>query len=364
MAIADVKYMRMALTLASKGAGRVLPNPQVGAVIVKNGMVIGKGYHHHFGGPHAEVMAFNDAMTSVDGATLYITLEPCNHEGKTPPCAPLIVKKGIREVFIGMEDPNPLVKTKSIKYLEENGIKVTSGILENKVRQQNEAYIKYIISGLPFCTLKTGMTLDGKIATISGQSRWITGEKSRSLVQKLRNDADAIMVGINTVLIDNPSLRPVLNGRHPKEPLKIILDSHLRIPLTSKVLTENPQLTIVATTDTAEITAIKNIERLGAQVMICHAKENMIDLKLLMVRLGKMDISSLMIEAGSALAFSALREKIVDKMICFIAPKILGGTKAPMAVGGEGIGTLEKAIAVRDMKIKRVGEDIMITGYF
>lgn len=349
------------MTLASKGTGRVLPNPLVGAVIVKNGKVIGKGYHHHFGGPHAEVMAFRNAGTSVKGASLYITLEPCNHHGKTPPCAPLIVQKGIREVFIGMTDPNPLVKNKGIKYLEEYGVKVITGILENQIRKQNEAFVKYITSGLPFCILKTGMTIDGKIATVKGESRWITGEKSRMQVHRLRHEADAIMVGINTVITDNPSLNPCLNGE--KEPLKIIVDSRLRIPLSSRVFKENPRKVIVATTKQADKSVIKNIERLGAQVLVCPAKENRVDLKWLIARLGEMNIAFLLIEAGSTLAFSVIRERIVDKMIFFIAPKILGGTMTPMAVGGEGIRALEDAIPVKELQIKKTGEDLMITGY-
>jgi len=361
--ITDEKYMRMAIALAKKGAGWVNPNPMVGAVLVKDGRIIGKGYHQFFGGPHAEINAISNATETVEGATLYVTLEPCTHQGKTPPCAPLIVEQGIRKVIIGMDDPNPIVKGTGIEYLLSKGITVHTGMLRNEISRMNEAFGKFIQTGIPFCNLKTAMTLDGKIATITNASRWISGEKSRRYVHELRQQVSGILVGADTIIYDDPLLNTRRGRKRSKDPLKIIADTRCRIPLESKVLTHNPQLTILATTELAEKSKIREINRLGAQTLICPVKKNKVDLVFLVESLGKMGIESILIEGGSTLAFTALKEKIVDKVTSFISPKLLGGKLAPTPVGGEGIKKMNDAINISGWKFRRMGEDILVEGY-
>ena len=355
--------MTHAIRLAEKGKGWVNPNPLVGAMLIKNRKVIGEGFHAFFGGPHAEVNAINNATESVQGSTLVVTLEPCIHQGKTSPCAPLIVEKGIAEVIIGMTDPNPLVNGKGIDYLVSHGVKVQSGVLDQEIKQQNEIFLKFITSHLPFCILKTAMTLDGKIATNTGESKWITGERSRKYVHDLRHQISAVMAGVNTILKDDPSLNVRREGKKNKDPLKIIVDSTGKIPLTANVLTHEPQLTIVATTSAMPAEKLKELQRLGAQVVVCPANDKKVDLTFLMKILGEMEVDSILIEGGSTVAFSALRQGIVDKFIGFIAPKIIGGVDAPMVVGGEGFGALSDALKVHRLKIKKLGEDIYFEGY-
>ena len=355
--------MRKAMGLAKKGLGWVNPNPMVGAIIVKDGRIIGEGYHEYFGGPHAEVNAINKATESIEGATLYVTLEPCTHQGKTPPCAPLIVEKRIRRVVIGMSDPNPKVKGTGIDFLSSKGIVVQSGVLENEISRINEIFIKFITTGIPFCILKTAMTLDGKIATITNASRWISGEKSRKYVHELRHQVSGLLIGVNTVIYDDPLLNTRRGKNKSKDPLKIIADTRCRIPLESKALTHNPQLTVLATTELADKSKLREISRLGAQTMICPVKNNKVDLAFLVHSLGIMGIDSILIEGGSTLAFSALTDGIVDKVTSFISPKILGGRMAPTPVGGEGIEKMNQAIRISDWKIRRSGEDILIEGY-
>jgi diaminohydroxyphosphoribosylaminopyrimidine deaminase / 5-amino-6-(5-phosphoribosylamino)uracil reductase len=359
---AERKYMKRAISLARKGKGWVNPNPLVGAVLVKNGRIIGEGFHEYFGGPHAEVKAISDAKDGAEGSVLYVTLEPCSHHGKTPPCTDLIIKSRIREVFIGMPDPNPLVNGKGIQLLTENGIKVSSGVCESEIRTMNESFIKFITSGKPFCVLKTAMTLDGKIATVSGESRWISGERSRAFTHEMRQQYSAIMAGINTIEKDDPLLNTRRRGKK-KDPLKVIIDSSARISLESQVLANEPQLTLVAVTSKADKTKLKEIERLGAQVLVCPSKGEKVDLDYLMGSLGTMGIDSLLLEGGSTLAFSALNAGIVDKVVSFISPKIVGGSLAPTPVGGEGIAKLKNAIPLHDISFRRMGGDIMIQGY-
>jgi diaminohydroxyphosphoribosylaminopyrimidine deaminase/5-amino-6-(5-phosphoribosylamino)uracil reductase len=358
----EVKYMRRAMSLAKRGAGWVNPNPMVGAVIVKDGRIIGEGFHEFFGGPHAEVNAIRAAREPVAGGTLYVTLEPCSHTGKTPPCAERIAAEKISRVVAGTTDPNPVVNGKGISYLESHGIVVETGMMEQPIKRMNEAFNKYIRTGMPFVVLKSAMTLDGKIATVTNASRWITGESSRRMVHRMRHQLSAVMVGVNTVVSDDPLLNIRLKGKW-KNPLKIIADSHGRISLEAKVLTNDPQLTIVATTNLADKEKLKAIERMGSQVLVCPAKNGQVDLGYLMHMLGAMDIGSVMIEGGGTIAFSALREGIVDKVVCFIAPKILGGANAPTPVGGEGIAKMEEALNLREMRTTKIGADIMVEGW-
>jgi diaminohydroxyphosphoribosylaminopyrimidine deaminase / 5-amino-6-(5-phosphoribosylamino)uracil reductase len=359
----DLKYMKRAISLAKRGAGWVNPNPMVGAVLVRDGHIIGEGFHEFFGGNHAEVNALQGiSAESASGSTLYVTLEPCVHEGKTPPCVTLIAEQKIARVVIGMADPNPLVNGKGISFLQSAGIKVEVGQMEPLIRQMNEVFIKYIKTKQPFVLLKSAMTLDGKIATVTNASRWITGEPSRKMVHILRQQLSAVMVGVNTVLFDDPLLNIRLKGTW-KNPFKVVADTHGRISTEAKILTNDPQLTMIATTKLADPRKLRQIERLGAQVLICPLKNKRVDLGFVMQSLGFMGIDSVMIEGGSTLAFSALQEGIVDKVISFIAPKILGGATAPTAVGGAGIASMEDAINLTNLKTKSVGNDLMIEGW-
>ncbi len=389
--------MKRAIVLAQKGSGWVNPNPMVGAVVVKNSHIIGEGFHEYFGAPHAEVNAlkelnWRDQPELLHNATLYVNLEPCSHQGKTPPCTHLIAESGIRRVVIGMTDPNPLVNGKGIEFLQSRHIIVDVGILGARARKLNEVFIKYISTGRPFVILKTAMTLDGKIATVNNASRWITGAASRKMVHLMRQQLTAVMVGVDTVISDDPRLdirlkpgrgNPMLAPDQPvgkqkrfsaknndpdsiyswKHPIKIIADSHARIPLHARVLTINPQLTILATTEAAPKNKLHDIERLGAQVLVCPQTEGRVDLPFLMESLGVMGIDSIMIEGGSTLAFSALSEGVVDKVVSFIAPKILGGSKAPTPVGGAGIKVMENALPLFEVSYRKAGDDIVVEGY-
>jgi diaminohydroxyphosphoribosylaminopyrimidine deaminase / 5-amino-6-(5-phosphoribosylamino)uracil reductase len=356
--------MKRALELAQKGVGYTKPNPLVGAVIVRDGKIIGEGYHEICGSHHAEVNAFKNAIEDVSGATLYITLEPCSHYGRTPPCANAIVEKGIKKVVIGLLDPNPLVAGKGIKILESNGIEFVTGILEDEGKKLNEIFLKYITTKLPFGILKTAMTLDGKIASAIGDSKWITNESSRQYVHELRHQVSGIMVGIGTILTDDPELTTRLKNRVGVDPIRIIVDSTAKIPLSSKVLNlDSSAKTIVATTEKADKQKLDAVRDKGADIIITPLKNNKVDLSYLMQQLGQQEIDSVLIEGGGALNFSALEEGIVDKVISFIAPKIIGGAASKTPVGGDGISYIKNAIQLENIQISRFQEDIMIEAY-
>lgn len=359
-----MEYMRRALELAKGGIGYTSPNPLVGAVIVKEGRIIGEGYHEAYGGKHAEVNAFLSATESAEGGTMYVTLEPCSHYGKTPPCANLIVEKGIKKVIIGLEDPNPLVAGKGIKILEEAGIEVVTGVLKEEGKKLNEIFIKYITTNIPFVIMKTAMTLDGKIATRTNASKWITGELSRKHVHELRHKVAGIIVGIGTVLADDPSLTTRLEDRMGKDPIRIIVDSSGRIPLGSKVLNlKSHTETIVAVTNKVANEKIKGLQKKGARVIVTPSKKGRVDLNFLMKELGQRNIDSILLEGGSELNYSALEEGIVDKVNAFIAPKIIGGNTAKTPVGGQGKAYMNEAINLEHTDIHIFGQDIMIEGY-
>lgn len=356
--------MQRALELARKGRGFVSPNPLVGAVIVKEGKMIGEGYHEVYGGAHAEVNAFKNATEDVAGATMYVTLEPCSHYGKTPPCAKAIIEKGIKEVIIGAEDPNPQVAGRGIKLLRESGIEVTTGILEEESKRINEIFFKYITTKLPFCVLKTAMSLDGKIATRTGDSKWITNELSRAYVHELRHRLTGIMVGVNTIVQDNPSLNTRLSGKKGSDPIRIVVDTSARIPLEAHILHLKSQArTIIATTEFAKEDKLKQLEALGAQIIIMPLKKNRVDLNDLMRKLGENNIDSILLEGGSELNYSALEAGIIDKVCAFIAPKIIGGQHAKTPVGGDGRAFVKEAFELSSVKWKNFGEDVMIEGY-
>lgn len=359
----DQYYMKRALALAKKGEGFVGPNPMVGAVLVKEGKIIGEGWHKEFGGPHAEVNAIENSSASPEGATLYITMEPCSHVGKTPPCTSLVIDSGISRVVAGMQDPNPLVNGRGLQILKNHGIDVIPSCREQECRRLNEVFIKFITTREPFVILKFAMTIDGKIATVENASRWITGEESRKKVHRLRNRMSSVMVGADTVIYDDPMLNVRLKGRKGRSPLKIVADSGLRLPLDARLLVNEPQLCIIATTGKADHRKVLELRRMGAVVMICPEKDGHVDLKFLFSQLGKMEVDSVLIEGGSSLAFSALSEGLVNKVVAFIAPKILGGAKAPTPVGGKGIPDMGNAMNLKDMTVRRVKEDLMIEGY-
>lgn len=358
------EYMRLAIRLAKKARGRTSPNPLVGALVVKEGEVVGKGFHQKAGEPHAEINAINNAGGKARGGELYINLEPCNHYGRTPPCTKTIIDSGIKRVFVGMEDPNEVVAGRGIQCLKDNGIYVQTGILIEECQRLNETYIKYITEKRPFVILKSAASLDGKIATRVGDTRWITNEKSRAFLHRLRDEVDGILVGIGTIMADDPELTARLNGRKGKDPVRIVVDSKLRIMPQSKVLNpESEAGTIIATTELAPKERIKKLEELGARVLIVRSKDNRVDLMELMYELGKLEITSLIIEGGAEINASSLDSGIVDKVLFFYAPKIIGGADALGMVGGKGVEKLNDAVNLKNIRVRRLGDDILVEGY-
>ena len=357
-------YMNQVIDLALKGKGKASPNPIVGAIIVRDSVVVGRGYHKRAGDPHAEINTLRDAGESAKGGTLYVNLEPCCHYGKTPPCTSAIIKSGIERVVVGMRDPNILVSGKGIEELRGAGIHIEVGVLEERCREINEIYAKYITIKRPFVIMKVASSLDGKIATHTGESRWITSKSSREVVHRIRGEVDAIMVGLGTVIKDDPQLTVRLGENGIKDPKRIILDSLLKISLKAKVLTMDSRSdSIIVTTEKGDPERIKKLEGMGVKVLIVDKKDQRIDLDKLMTRLGEMEVASLLIEGGSEVYASALEAGIVDKVILFLAPKIIGGVNAPGVVGGRGIDSLCDAISLKDIHIQQIGDDVMIEGY-
>lgn len=363
----DKKFMQRALNLAAKASGMTSPNPMVGAVVVRNGKIIAEDYHKKAGEPHAEALAIIKAGDKAKDSTLYVTLEPCCHlDKRTPPCTKAIINSGIKKVFIAMKDPNPKVSGKGIEELKKHGIEVVSEILEDKAKKLNEAYIKYITTKTPFVILKTAMTLDGKIATPEGRSKWITGEKARKIVHQMRGSVDGILTAVGTVKTDNPELT-VRIRRQTKQPVRIVIDPNLEIPLDYKIFNVPPE-TIVVTRKQAKGNRQKAIGQkrkalTDKGVKFIEYDSEHVDLKWLMKMLGELGITSVMIEGGSSLNAYALQDAIVDKVVFFIAPKIIGGKDSIPVIGGKTFRKLEDAFRVSGMKIKRVGDDLMIEGY-
>jgi len=353
--------MERVLELARRGIGRVNPNPLVGAVIVKDGEIIGEGYHECYGRAHAERNAVKNATKDVEGSTIYITLEPCAHYGKTPPCVDLLIQNKFKKVVIGMLDPNELVAGKSIEKLKQHGIEVIVGVKEEECKKLNEIFIKYITSKIPFVILKSAMSLDGKIATYIGESKWITSKESREDSQNLRNRMHSIMVGVNTVIADDPELTCRINSE--KNLIRIIVDTNLRIPLNSKVIKNQDKHTIVATTLSADENKKQMLRNLGIKIIEVPSKNDKVDLKEFVKRLGQEGIDSILVEGGGTLNFSALQEDIVDKVIVYIASKILGGEKSKSIIAGQGFSKLEEAVQLTDMRYRKTGKDLFIEGY-
>ena len=353
------EYMHRALTLAMRGAGHVNPNPMVGCVIVKDGKIIGEGWHEHIGGLHAERNAFAHCTEDCTGADLYVTLEPCCHWGRTPPCTDAIIEHRIGRVFVGCLDPNPLVAGKGTRILQDAGIEVQTGVCEDECRRVNEVFFHYITHKTPFTVLKYAMTLDGKIAAHTGDSRWVTGETARRHVHETRNRLPAIMVGIGTVLADDPQLTCRLEGG--RDPIRIICDSSARTPLDSRIVQSARTVpTYIAVTERNERTAA--LEQHGVHLLDCAAQNGHVDLNDLMQQLGALGIDGVLLEGGSALAFSALEAGIVHRVQAYIAPKLIGGADAKSPVGGIGIDRMAEALPLRDVTCTPLGEDFLIEG--
>jgi len=359
----DRKMMRNSLRLAKKGCGFVAPNPLVGATIIKNGKIIGEGYHQKFGEAHAEINAINNATESVQDATIYVSLEPCSHQGKTPACSLALIQNGFKRVVIASLDPNPLVSGNGVKMLKQAGIEVEVGILEKEALTLNERFFKFIQTRKPFIAIKMATSLDGKIATFSGDSKWITNEKSRTFAHRLRLQYSSILVGINTVITDDPSLNVRLKNTKAKNPLRIILDSKLQIPLKSKILNISIAPTWIATTKQAPSIKIKQLENLGVKVLVCPKKERKIDLNFLIEKLGNEGIDSLLVEGGGTVNFSFAKEKLVDKVYAFIAPKLIGGKSAKTGMEGDGFASLSEVIELKNLSYKRIKNDLLIEAY-
>ena len=354
--------MARALELAQKGIGYVNPNPLVGAVIVKDGKIIGEGYHEAYGLNHAEINAFNHANTALEGATMYVSLEPCAHFGKTPPCAQAIVDKKIKEVYIASVDPNPLVAGKGIEILKNAGIKVHVGLLDEENKRLNKVFFKYINEKMPYVLLKNAMSLDGKIATKTGDSKWISNEKSRAYVHGLRHRFQAIMVGANTVIKDNPLLTTRLNNYAGRNPIRIVIDIEGITPLESHLLlTANQIKTIVVTTPLCDDKKLKQMTSMGAETIVLSNENQRINLKELMKILSNKGIDSILLEGGGMLSAAALEAGIVDEITTFIAPKVIGGLTAMSPIGGLGIDHMHEAIKLKVIEYKWFDDDIMIS---
>ena len=357
----DEKYMRLAMQLAGNAIGRTSPNPLVGAVIVKDNRVVGCGWHRKAGTPHAEVHALNQAGELAQGADVYVTLEPCAHYGKTPPCAKALVEAKVKNVYGGLLDVNPKVAGKGFKILEDAGIHVEYGFLQDELRKQNEVFFKWIEHKKPFVVLKAAMTLDGKIATATGQSKWITNETSRAYGYKLRDIYDGIMVGINTVIEDNPMLTARVDSG--KNPIRIVVDSSLRIDINANVVQDKSAKTIIATTDKADKNKILKLQAQDVDVIVVDKDKNdKVDIEKLLDILGQQNICSILVEGGATLSGSFVAKKLVDKVYFFIAPKIVGGKEAKTSVAGTGILNLQEALALKDIQIEKLEEDILIIG--
>ncbi len=360
----DIFYMDMALKLARRGGKAVRPNPLVGAVIVKNKRIVSKGYHCKYGAEHAETAALNQAGAKAKGATLYVTLQPCNHFGQTPPCTQAVIAAGIKKVVLAVKDPNPLSKKNGIKKLKAAGIEVVTDVLKEKALALNEPFFKYIVHKRPFTVLKMAMSVDGKTASRTGDSRWITSVAARKYVHDLRAEVDAVMVGVNTVIKDDPGLYPYLLTRKNISVSRIIVDSKLRVPLQQRIF-KNIKFypVIMAVTRQASKVKIKKLEDKGVEFIICKTAGNQVDLDDLFKKLGSKGISFILAEGGATLAASLFKDRLVDKALFFIAPKIIGGKDAPSAVGGKGIADINQALKLKQVKTRKIGPDILIEGY-
>jgi len=349
--------MRAALRLARRG--HTSPNPMVGAVAVREGTIVGHGYHRRAGGPHAEVIALAQAGEKARGSALYVTLEPCCHHGLTPPCVDTVIASGVRRVVSAMVDPNPRVSGRGLAALRQARIDVTVGVLENEARRLNESYIKHITTGLPYVTLKMAMSLDGKIAAASGDSRWISCEKSRRTVHAMRARADAVVIGAGAAMADDPELTARL-VKTRRQPARVIVDERAQLTAASRMLNAPGGQVIVATTRFAQAAALRKLEEAGARILLLEQKDGLVDLGSLFRGLAGMGMINLLLEGGGEIAAAALDARLVDKVIVFIAPKILGGRSAKTPVEGAGVDRVAQALELSDVKTRRSGSDIVV----
>ena len=377
----DIEYMQRAIELARRGAGFVNPNPMVGCVVVKDDVIITEGYHEYYGGLHAERNALTHTTADCKDATLYVTLEPCCHHGKTPPCTDIIIEKGIKKVVVGLLDPNPIVSGKGISILQDAGVEVVTGVEVDKIKELNKVFLKYIKTKRPYVLLKTAMTLDGKIASYTGDSKWITNEKSRQLVHKLRSEMMGIVAGIGTVKADDPMLncrlevqQPTVNSQQSSvhQPTRIIVDTKASISLDSNIVkTANEYKTILAVsnqlsaiscqpTANSQQSKIDELKSLNVEILYCEEKDGHVDINDLMIKLGQKGIDSLLLEGGATLNAAFLQAGCVDEVYAFIAPKIIGGEHSKSPVGGQGIELMKDAIMLKDIKIETFDNDILI----
>ena len=358
----DLRFMRRAMELALRGEGAVNPNPLVGAVIVRNGRIIGAGWHERWGGLHAERNALARCSEPTSGATMYVTLEPCCHHGKTPPCTDALIAAGIKRVVVGLTDPNPLVAGKDIAQLREAGIEVESGLLEEELRYQNRVFLEYITARRPWVVLKSAMTLDGKIATRTGDSRWVTGEEARHRVHEMRSSLMAVLVGIGTAQADDPMLNCRLEGEH-RQPIRIVADSEARLSLSSQLVrTALEQRTIVAHTARAGQSRLDALHKAGVETWCCAECEGHLSMEDLMQKIGATGIDSLLVEGGGELSYSLLRGGHVDEAAFFVAPKFVGGSRAKTPIGGEGFERMAEAVELEGLEVEHFGADVLIHG--
>jgi len=355
-----VYFMGLALKLAAKGKGKTSPNPCVGALVVKNGRIIAGSFHKRAGLAHAEAAALDKAGGKAKGTTLYVTLEPCAHFGRTPPCIDKIIKAGIKEVVIGMIDPNPLNNGRGIAKLREYGIKVEVGLLEDKLRRLNEPFIKYITKRAPFVTVKIAESLDGKIATIDGDSKWITSDKSRAYAHRIRSEFDAIMVGVNTVIRDNPNLDAWFSKKHP---VKVVTDSQLSTPQNAAIFSGNSPVVIVTLPSRpGQETDNRKAVTEKAKILEVKEKSGQINLRDMFKKLAQMEITNILVEGGGTLIGALFDEGLVDRVMFFISPKIIGGKESLSSVMGRGVSRIDKAFKLKNIKVRRIAEDILVEG--
>lgn len=352
-------YMKRALELAKKGAGHTSPNPMVGCVVVKDGRIVTEGYHERYGEFHAERNALTRCEEDLTGAEMYVTLEPCCHQGNTPPCTDIIIERGIGKVYVGSMDPNPKVAGKGVKILQEHGIEVETGVLEKECLALNEIFFHYITTGIPYVAMKYAMTLDGKIASCTGDSKWVTGEKARHHVHELRKQYSAILAGIGTVLADDP----MLNCRIEEgvDPVRVVCDSTLRIPLSSQLVKTAGDIPVIVAYAKENPEKEKALLQAGVE-LISAGRDGRVDLAVLMRELGKRKIDSVLVEGGGAIHGSLLKSGLVQKIYCYLAPKLIGGREASSPVEGDGFSRMKDALPVTEIEILSLGEDICISG--
>ncbi len=362
IAVTPQHFMQLALDQARKGEGRTAPNPPVGAIIVKDGIIVGEGFHPQAGQPHAEIFALQQAASKARGAEIYVTLEPCSHHGKTPPCADALIAAGIKSVYIGTIDPNPLVAGRGVEKLKKGGIKVHCGILEPECKRLIAAFSHHILTGTPFTIYKSALTLDGNTATSTGDSQWVSGEKSRLAVHQLRDRVEAIMVGINTVLSDDPLLNTRLPEGGGRDPLRVVVDSQLRLPVDCRMLKQQSTAKTLVATISTDQDRISNLQAAGAEVVTFPAIDGRVSLAALWQELGRRKVQKLLLEGGAGLAGAALAAGLINRLMLFVAPKLLGGSSPFGLFPGSGCSRMSEAINLVDISYKPSGEDLLIIG--